>query len=155
VFRITVVAIGKDKDPWVSDGIAHYTTLLSRWAAVEIVTPNARTSPSLSPAEIKRAEAAALRRYVESGVTIALSDSGRPYDSPAFASFLQQLQTTSGGRVVFLIGGPYGLDDSILSAATFVVSLSPLTFSHQIVRLILMEQLYRGLSIQHGTDYHK
>lgn len=68
---------------------------------------------------------------------------------------IEKWQTSSKGTITFLIGGPYGLDPSILKRADIVLSLSKLTFSHQLVRLTLLEQLYRAFSILHGTDYHK
>ncbi len=153
--KITIVAVGKDKDRWVSDGVAHYTKLLSRWASVRILTPVVKTAASLSPVEVKRLEADALRPHLDDGICIALADTGKTYDSAVFAKTVERYSITGGGRVTFLIGGAYGLDESILSGATEVLSLSPLTFSHQLVRLVLLEQLYRGFSILHGTDYHK
>ena len=84
-----------------------------------------------------------------------MSDTGKQFDSESFAEFLQQLQNQGGSTLNFLIGGPYGHDASLLAAADRVVSLSSLTFSHQLVRVVLAEQLYRGFSILNGTDYHK
>ncbi|MBD3402547.1 23S rRNA (pseudouridine(1915)-N(3))-methyltransferase RlmH [candidate division GN15 bacterium] len=155
VLKITIVAVGRDKDRWVTDGIAHFTKLLSRWASVSIESPTVKTAASLSPAEIMDREATALENYIGSATTIALSDRGTAYESADFARWLERLQSTSGGRVTFLIGGPYGLAQSILDRADHILSLSPLTFSHQLVRLVLLEQLYRGFSILRGTDYHK
>ena len=156
MLKIQIVAIGKDKDAWVSEGIEHYTKLLGRYCRMTILSlPSPKQSKALSPLEIKRLEADRLRPYLEEGMSIALSDRGKQHDSHTFAKFLSTLQTKSGGQVTILIGGPYGLDDSILDKATHRLSLSPLTFSHQVVRLVLLEQLYRGFSILHNTDYHK
>jgi 23S rRNA (pseudouridine1915-N3)-methyltransferase len=156
MLKIQIVAIGKDKDQWVTDGVAHYTKLLSRYCRLtSLAVPSPKQSKSLSPVEIKRLEAERLRPYLEQGLSIALTDRGKAFDSPAFAELLSKLQTTSGGRVTILIGGPYGLDEAILEQAPHRVSLSPLTFSHQLVRLVLLEQLYRGFSILSNTDYHK
>ena len=155
MLKISIVAVGRDKDRWVTGGIAHFTKLLSRWASVTIESPTIKTPASLSPGEIMDREISVLESYIGSGTTIALSDRGEAYDSPEFARWLERLQSSSGGQVNFLIGGPYGLAQSILDRADYILSLSPLTFSHQLVRLVLLEQLYRGLSILHGTDYHK
>ena len=155
MLKITIAAIGKDKDRWVTDGIAHYAKLLSRWASLTFDTLSPKTPSSLSPAEIKRIEADAFRKHVDSGYCVALSDSGESFDSMEFSSWIEKVQIESGGQVTFLIGGPYGLDEAIFKKAPRVISLSPLTFSHQLVRLVLLEQLYRGFSIIHGTDYHK
>ena len=86
---------------------------------------------------------------------VALSDSGKSCNSVSFSRLLERWQTTSGGTVTFLIGGPFGLDTSLLESADLILSLSPLTFSHQLVRLVLFEQLYRGFTILHNTSYHK
>lgn len=89
------------------------------------------------------------------GLVVALSDSGKKADSHEFARLLEQWQTRSNGTITFLIGGPFGLDESLLSRADVALSLSPLTFSHQLVRLVLLEQLYRAFSILSGSPYHK
>lgn len=156
MLKITLLTIGRDKDRWVTEGLRHYQKLVSRWAAVELkAIPSPKQSASLSPDEIKAQEAAAIRRHLPAGRVVALTDTGTGYDSRAFADFIDKLQMESGGRVTFLIGGPYGLSNDLMASADDRLSLSPLTFSHQLVRLVLMEQLYRGFSILHGTDYHK
>lgn len=153
--KLKIIALGKDKDRWVTDGLEHYTKLVSRFAQVEVITiPSPKLSPSMSPDEIKRKEAALYQKYLGRGTVVALSDSGLATDSLQFSQWIEKAQT-SASEVTFLIGGPYGLDRGILEKADRVVSLSPLTFSHQVVRLVLMEQLYRAFSISHGTDYHK
>jgi len=156
LLKITIIAIGKDKDRWVSDGAAHFEKLLGRWCRIgwKLLVSPAR-SVSLSPDEIRRAENDVLLKELGRGYVIALSDKGRSWTSEEFASHLEHLQVIAGGEVTFLIGGPHGLDPAALERADERLSLSPLTFSHQLVRLVLLEQLYRGFSILHGTDYHK
>jgi 23S rRNA (pseudouridine1915-N3)-methyltransferase len=156
LLKLRIVAVGKDKQSWVSDGISHYLKLLSKYADVEIQPlADTKAAASLSPGQVKAKQAARLKKEIGKGLTIALSDSGQEYDSIAFSKLLERAQVTSGGTVTFLIGGPYGLDDSILRRADYVLSLSRLTFSHRVVRLVLLEQLYRGFTILAGTDYHK
>lgn len=148
--------MGKDKDSWVSDGCAHFEKLLSRFAHVEWqLIKAAKHSGSLSPSEIKRDEAERLLAKLDKGTTIALGDKGDRFDSVEFAKFLEKLQISSGGTVNIVIGGAYGLSQAVLDRADKILSLSPMTFSHQLVRLVLLEQLYRGFSILHGSDYHK
>ena len=155
LLRIRLLGIGKDKDRWVSEGVDHYAKLLSRWASLDLeFLPALKSTSSLTPAQIKKKEAEKLASKLRADTLIALSDSGRRMDSPGFARLLEQVRQR-GGTVTFLIGGPYGLDDRLLKKADRVLSLSPLTFSHQVVRLVLLEQLYRGLSILQGTAYHK
>ncbi len=154
--RIHIIAIGKDKDEWVSEGVAHFEKLLSRFAKIKwtIVAVPSKSS-SLSINEIKLQESKLIQKYLSGGTIIALADTGRQYDSPKFSKKLESLLSQSSGELKFVIGGPYGLDKSILEQADEIVSLSGLTFSHQIVRLVLLEQLYRAFSILKGTDYHK
>jgi len=156
LLKIRIVAVGKNKDRWVSDGCAHYEKLLSRFARVEwSIIPPSKHAGSLSPEEIKKDEGQRMLAQLGKGTTIALSDTGEKADSLSFSKILEKLQISSKGTVTFLIGGAYGLSDSVLSRADMVFALSPMTFSHQLVRLVLLEQLYRGFSILHGTDYHK
>lgn len=155
MLRIRVVSIGKDKDRWVSDALAHFEKQLRRYARIEWINVAGAKSANLSPDEQKREEADQLRKHVDGHFTIALSDRGQSVDSHAFAKLLESWQTRCRGDLTFVIGGPYGIADDLLSAADEVLSLSPLTFSHQLVRLVLAEQLFRGLDILHGGSYHK
>lgn len=156
MLKLRIVAIGKDKQSWVSDGISHYTKLLSKYAELDIRTiADTKTSASQSPPEIKAGQAAQFEKHLSKGLVVALSDRGKEYDSTTFAKLLERARITSGGTITFLIGGPYGLDDLLIKKADHIVSLSRLTFSHQVVRLVLLEQLYRAFSILAGTDYHK
>ena len=156
MLKIEILSIGKDKDSWVTDACGHFVKQLKRHAAVKLTAlPALKAKASLSPIEIKRREAERFEKAIGSGYVIALTDRGKEYDSRAFASFLERLRAESRGAVTFLIGGPYGLADSLLERADACVSLSPLTFSHQLVRLILLEQLFRGFDILAGGSYHK
>ncbi len=112
-------------------------------------------SSSLTSPEIKLQEAKLIQKYLGGGTTMALTDRGTQYDSPKFAKKIESLLSQCSGEIKFVIGGPYGLDASILKNVNETISLSALTFSHQIVRLILLEQLYRAFSILKGSDYHK
>lgn len=156
MLTIRIVAVGKDKDEWVSQGCTHFEKLLSRWARVDwqIVKPGAISS-SLSPEQIMANEAEALVRVLKGATFVALTDQGKRYDSQGFSQQLQKWLVTCGGEIVFVVGGAYGLAPEILTVAQAQLSLSPLTFSHQLVRLVLLEQLYRGFSILHNTGYHK
>lgn len=156
MLKIKVLGIGKDKDRWVSDACDHYVKLISRWAKVELdYVPSPKASASLTPDQIRAAESALLAERCGSGYTVALTASARQVDSHGFAELVQKWQTVSGGMVTFVVGGPHGLTPDFVKGASMALSLSPLTFSHQIVRLVLLEQLYRGFSILQGTSYHK
>ncbi|MFH1686971.1 MAG: 23S rRNA (pseudouridine(1915)-N(3))-methyltransferase RlmH [bacterium] len=155
MIKIRIIAIGKDKDVWVTDACRHFQKLLGRDAEVEFKFLQAVKPGKLSPAEIKKREGEVIVGALGKGLTIALSDGGQSLGSVQFAEILQRWQIESRGTIQFLIGGPYGLADDILSAADHILSLSPMTFSHQIVRIVLLEQLYRAYSILRGTDYHR
>ena len=156
MLRVRLLSIGRDRDRWVGDGCDHYLKLLSRFAKVENqIVPTLKNSASLSPAGLKAREADLIDKAVGPDYLVALHDRGRSYDSPAFARMIEKLQTESGGRLTLVIGGAFGLDERIINRADLVVSLSDLTFSHQLTRLVILEQLYRGFSILAGTKYHK
>ena len=156
MIKLDIVSIGKDKDAWISEGVDHYLKLLSKYASITLKTlADVKASASLSPAELKRKQAVVLEKEIADGYVVALADRGRRYDSIQFSRLLEKLQTISGGRIVFVIGGAYGLDESLLNRADLVLSLSALTFSHQLVRLVLLEQLYRGFNLLSGGSYHK
>ena len=156
MLKIRILGVGKDKDRWVTDACAHYVKLLSRYAKIDFEYVTApKTSASLTPDQIKTEEASRLMPRLGRGFSVALNDSGRRVDSRQFAALLEKWQTESGGQLTFVIGGPHGLHADIVKKADLSLSLSPLTFSHQIVRVVLLEQLYRGFSILQGTSYHK
>jgi len=156
MFRINIIAVGKNKDDWVESAVGHYLKLLKKFAQVSIdYIPDIKKAKSLSDKEIKKAEASLVSEKMKSAYNIALSDKGRSYDSTAFARRLENIFRQSAGSCNIIIGGVYGLDGSILDASQEIISLSPLTMSHQLIRLVLLEQLYRGFTIILGGNYHK
>ena len=156
MIKLKVIAVGKDKDSWVTDGCAHYLKLLKRFATVEIkIVPSVKSASSMPPDQIMKMEAERLTKEMTRATHVALTDTGKKMDTASFSKWLTGQVDTSGGMISFIIGGAYGLDKDVLAKADQVISLSPLTFSHQLVRLVLLEQLYRAFSVAHGTDYHK
>lgn len=156
MFRINIIALGKNKENWVAEAVDHYLKLLKRYASVSFVCiPDIKQSGKLSRNELVRQEADRLRKSVKSGYTIALSDRGRQYNSEDFAGYLSYLMENSQGSVDFIIGGIYGLSEAFTRTCSESISLSPMTMSHQLVRAVLLEQLYRGFSILFGSKYHK
>ncbi len=153
---IRIIAVGKDRERWVTEGCAHFQRMLSRFVTVVWdIVPTPRGMASLSGREAMKSEARRLLPKFDKGIYIALTERGRSMDSRSFARWLEHLHATSGRTVTFVIGGPYGLAEEVLKRADYSLSLSSLTFSHQLVRVVLLEQLYRAYSILHGTDYHK
>jgi 23S rRNA (pseudouridine1915-N3)-methyltransferase len=154
--KIRLLAIGKDKEAWVADASAHYCKLLSKFAKMEIeIVPKARLSTASSPEESRKAEGDALLPRLRDDLVVALWDRGEQKTSEGFAKLIDRLTSNQRGTVTFVIGGAFGLDKRVLTRADLSVSLSSLTFSHQIVRLVLLEQLYRAFTILQGSSYHK
>ena len=141
--KLEIVTVGKSKDSWLDEAVAHYEKLLSKYARIKWTVV---TSPT---------KADKLENILANSYLIALADSGKKFDSFTFAKNLEKLTVKSRNEIKIVIGGPYGLDDSILKKANEVWSLSRLAFSHQIVRIVLLEQLFRAFSILNGRDYHK
>ncbi len=155
LLKIRVIAVGKDKDRWTTESCAHFEKLLSRYARVEWKIVSPAKGSSLSPDLIKKDESERILKALGKGLVVALADTGESLDSPSFARKLEKWQTISGGTLNLVVGGAYGLNSAIMKRADSALSLSPLTMSHQLVRPVLLEQLYRAFSILHGTDYHK
>jgi 23S rRNA (pseudouridine1915-N3)-methyltransferase len=154
--NLRIISIGKDKEPWIGEGCEHYAKMLSRFARIEsVLLPSLKNAASLSPEKIKTAEGERLEKAIAGGYFVALHERGQVMDSVAAARRIQQSELDARGTISFVIGGAYGLDPKILKKAAWQWSLSPLTFSHNLARLILLEQLYRAYSILRGTAYHK
>ncbi len=156
MFRINIITLGTNKNAWVDDAVAHYLKLLKKYASVRIdYIPDIKKSKNLSKSELTDQEEKLIEKYLKSNYRIALSDKGKKYRSEQFARFLSDIMQKSQGSVDFVIGGVYGLSKDFLTDSRSILSLSPMTMSHQLIRPVLLEQLYRGFSILSGTKYHK
>lgn len=155
MLKIKIITIGQDKDKWVSESCQHFQKLLQKYCQLEIISiPSLKHSKALSPDEIKKKESVILNSKLQKGLIIALSDKGKEFNSHTFAKQMEKWQSQSSS-LQFIIGGAFGLDANFLKTADSILSLSQLTFSHQLIRPILLEQLFRAFSILHNTDYHK
>lgn len=157
--RIRILVIGKTRSKFLQAGNAEYLKRLQPYAKAEIVTLAAEKIPpnpaAATVAAIKAAEARTLLAAVTPGeYLIALSPEGEELTSGGFAALLDELALRGESRLAFAVGGTLGLDDTVLKAARRVLSLSRLTFTHELVRLILVEQLYRAFKISRGEPYH-
>jgi len=156
MFRINIITLGKNKDNWVEEAVAHYHKLLKKYADVQFdFIPDIKKSKNLSREELIGLEEKVIEKHLKSNYAIALSDKGRRFSSEQFADYLSKMMPQSRGSADFVIGGIYGLSDRFIKSCQSVLSLSPMTMSHQLVRPVLLEQLYRGFSIISGTQYHK
>jgi 23S rRNA (pseudouridine1915-N3)-methyltransferase len=139
--RIRILAVGKVRKVWVLEGIATYLKRLPGLQVVELRDAG------------KAKEAEAVLAALQPGEQlVVMAEEGQTFDSPAFA---ERLEGSGSERLVFVIGGAEGIDPALKARASWKLSLSPMTFPHELARLLLVEQLYRALSIQQGGPYHK
>ncbi len=155
MIHIRIIPIGKLKEQHWREAEAEYIKRLSPYAKVEIIELREEAFRDIGEREeIRAKEAAKIKKYLDGQDTvIALTETGKHMDSPAFASWLE-MQTATTGKITFLIGGPLGFSKEVLDQVDATLSLSDLTFPHQMVRTILLEQLYRAITIQKGKQYH-
>lgn len=154
--KIHCWTIGKPNEPYVSDGIELFTKRIKHYYPVEWnIFPVPKQTAMLSEADMKRKEGAMILDWLQpDDYLVALEERGKQLSSEELAIFIQKRANESKKRLIFLIGGAYGLDELVLKRADFKWSLSKLVFPHQLVRLILAEQLYRACTIIRGEKYH-
>ena len=150
-------SVGKRNESFVKEGVDTFTKRISHYYPVEwkIIAGAKNAAASLSEEEIKKAEAQIILNILEKDdQLVALDERGKQMSSPELATFIQQKANESTKNLVFLIGGAYGLHESVLNRASYKWSLSKLVFPHQLVRLILAEQIYRACTITRNEKYH-
>lgn len=158
--KITVIAVGKIKEKFYRDAIDEYVKRLGRYCKVEIIqvddekTPD-KASEALELA-IKKKEAERLLKYIrEDAYVVTLEIQGRMYASEEFADMLERLAVGGVSHIQFIIGGSLGLHPDVCKRADAAVSFSRMTFPHQLMRVILLEQIFRGYRIINHEPYHK
>jgi len=154
--KILLLQIDKTQESYLTEGIEIYTKRLKNYAAFDMVTINVpKAVRQRSHSEQKQEEAKLiLNAILPEDQLILLDEQGKEYSSVAFSNFIAQKQNASTKRLVFLIGGPFGFSETIYKRANSKLSLSQMTFSHQMVRLFFVEQLYRAFTILKGEKYH-
>lgn len=158
--KFQIITVGKLKEKYLKDGIAEYLKRLQRYATVEIVeVADEQTPDGASEAEevqIKAKEGQRIQKYIKDDTyLIALAIEGTMFTSEQLAEKIEQLGLAGKSHITLVIGGSLGLDAGILKRADLLLSFSKLTFPHQLMRLILVEQLYRSYRIIKGEPYHK
>jgi 23S rRNA (pseudouridine1915-N3)-methyltransferase len=154
--KIKLWSVGKEHEPYISMGTDDFTRRIARYYPIEwkLIAPP-RNAAALSVSDlIKKEGEIILDALTKEDWLVALDERGKQTDSEGLAQLLQARANESTKQLVFLIGGIYGLDESVLKRADHCWSLSLLTFPHQLVRLILAEQLYRACSILRNEKYH-
>lgn len=158
--KISILCVGKIKERYFSDGIAEYAKRLSRYCKLDIIeVPDEKTPDGASERvneQIKEKEAGKLSNYIkEDAYVIALAIEGKEYSSEAFAEKIDKLGIMGKSHIIFIIGGSLGIHDKLLDRADEKISFSKMTFPHQMMRMILLEQIYRAYRICNGEPYHK
>lgn len=158
--KITCVVVGKIKEMYFSEAVKEYAKRLSRYCKLEIVElPDEKTPDGASAAEeaaiLEREGERILKAVREDAYVIALAIKGKALDSVEFSRRLERLGVEGKSHIVFVIGGSLGLSTAVMKRADESVSFSRMTFPHQLMRVILLEQVYRGFRIMKGEPYHK
>ncbi|MBR4658173.1 MAG: 23S rRNA (pseudouridine(1915)-N(3))-methyltransferase RlmH [Clostridia bacterium] len=158
--KIRLICIGKLKERFYTEAVSEFSKRLSRFCELEIVElPDERVAESPSQAEIERVKGIECRRIADklsqSDYVIALDPRGKQLSSEELSASLQDCMLRGHSRIALLIGGSHGLTDEIRRSADMVLSFSRMTFSHQIFRIMLLEQIYRAFKILSGEPYHK
>lgn len=154
--NIKLLAIGKTDDKALQSLIDDYTKRLSFYIKFELdIIPDIKNAKSLSQSQQKEKEGELiLSRIAQSDQMILLDENGKSFSSVAFSAELQKKMNAGIKTLVFVIGGPYGFSDAVYAKASGKISLSAMTFSHQMVRLFFIEQVYRAFTILRNEPYH-
>jgi 23S rRNA (pseudouridine1915-N3)-methyltransferase len=155
IMKITIIFTGKTKEKYIEAGMREYLKRLRHFIPVELLTiPDIKSSRGLTQKEYMEKEAEAIMRKIpERSVIILLDERGQQFDSIELSRYFEK-KSLESRDLCFIVGGPYGFGEDIYSKADDKISLSRLTFSHQMVRLIFVEQLYRSFTILRGHPYH-
>ena len=148
--------IGKTTEAYVAEGVEHFTQRLKHYLPFkQVVIPDIRDRKNLSPQMLKDKEAEIILSQIpKSSFLVLLDERGKEFRSLDFAGFMQKQMNSGCKDLVFLIGGAYGVSDSIVKKADYTISLSQMTFTHQFIRLMIIEQLYRAMTILKNEPYH-
>lgn len=157
---VQVLAVGKLKEAWMRDGCAEYLKRLGTWSSASVIEVDEYRTPSdPSPAQIavclEKEGARLLAKVPKGSMIVALCIEGGQFSSEQLAAFLEKSAVGGAPSVSFIIGGSYGLSPQVKQAASLRLSMSPMTFPHQLARVMLLEQVYRAMSINANMRYHK
>ena len=154
--KVSLICVGKTDEKYLIEGIENYLKRLKFYINFKLVIiPDIKNSKNLSQNQQKEKEAELIfSKLNNSDYVILLDEKGKQLSSSAFAGELQSLMNQSIKQIAFVIGGPYGFSEKVYQAAHEKISMSKMTFSHQMIRLIFVEQIYRAMTILNGGPYH-
>lgn len=158
--KITLITVGKIKEKYLKDAIAEYSKRLSRYCKLEVVEVADEKTPDNASETVENAirekEAERILKYIkEDAYIITLEINGRQLSSEELAEKIEKLGIQGISHIIFIIGGSIGLGKAVLDKSDFALSFSKMTFPHQLMRVILLEQVYRSYRIINGEPYHK
>ncbi|MDD5341063.1 MAG: 23S rRNA (pseudouridine(1915)-N(3))-methyltransferase RlmH [Patescibacteria group bacterium] len=154
--KIKIIAISKDKFDYINDGVIDYVARLKKYADVDILNLKEEAIKSQPIDDILEKEGEKiLAKLDDEYYNIALHRMGQGKTSFEFAKLIEDVRDFKGGKICFIIGGPLGLSQKVLASVDLTLSLSRMTLTHQMTRLVLLEQIYRGFEILAGTEYNK
>jgi len=154
--KLQLWSIGKQHDPYVKEGVEQFTKRISNYFPFEWnIIPVPKNAATLSETDLKKKEGEMILQFLQKeDYLVLLDEKGKQFSSEALANFIQTRANESVKNIVFLIGGAFGVSEELRKRANYTWSLSQLVFPHQLVRLILAEQLYRACSIIRNEKYH-
>lgn len=154
--KIKLICIGKTDESYLKEGIEKYLKRLRFYSSIELILiPDVKSSKNLSQDLQRQKEGQNILKHIKNqDQLILLDENGKMFDSLGFSHFIQRKIDQGTSCLVFVIGGPYGFHQDVIQRAQEKLSLSKLTFSHQMVRLFFVEQLYRAFTIMKGEPYH-
>lgn len=154
--NISVILTGKTDDKYIEEGISRYEQRISRYTNLNFKVLNIKKkAQKISEKELKKTESKfILEKINENDFVILLDEGGKSLSSVKFAEFLNNKMISGLKNITFIIGGAFGVDESLKKRADFVFSMSAMTFSHQMIRLFLLEQIYRAFTILNNEPYH-
>lgn len=154
--KISLFVVGKTNHNYLSPGIDDYTKRINHYIPFNIqYIADAKNTKSLSQAQQKQAEGQnLLNAFEKSDYVVLLDERGKEFTSKDFSSFIEKKMQTVAKRLVFVVGGPYGFSEDVYQRANEKISLSKMTFPHDLIRLIFTEQLYRSFTIMNNEPYH-
>jgi len=154
--KITFLVTGKNKDKYLIEGINEYIKRMKKYISFEFKEiPGVKSTKKYSKEEIKQREGETLLKQIpENAYLILLDERGKQMSSENFAMWIKKSMIQSTQHLFFVVGGAYGFSETVYKAASTNLSLSVMTFSHQVIRLMFMEQIYRAFTIIHGEPYH-